>query len=65
MQAIQLNTEEQIKRINLVLLKSKQDECNRCYFTGFFMYKQYGHKLCPKCDSDIIDEYKISKLRSE
>ena len=58
MQALQIDTQEQIKRINLVLLKSRQDESNRCDMKGYFMYTQYGNKLCPVCDADLITEYK-------
>lgn len=65
MEAIQLNTEQQIDRIKLIMLRKNIDECNRCDLTGYFMYKQYGHKLCPNCDSDLIEDYKISKLRGE
>lgn len=60
----ELTLEEQTKIIREVMVKEYTTTCNTCDFEFIGVYTKNGIDLCPKCDADIIEEYK-ARIKGE
>ena len=56
-----MNTQQQIDKIRLVMIKKHTEECNTCGMEWVPMIRINGEAPCPRCDAAQIEAVKLKK----
>lgn len=57
----QIESNKRKQAIRMILLKSHLTTCDTCNLEYMPFYKLHGDGLCPNCDHEIIDNYKMKR----